>query len=182
MPVYADGAQNGHPDATHSPHAYHQPANGPSEPSYPSYSHTSPAYPPHASSSHTRSSSPPVTLAPIQTDRLVRGDALQTPLPTLSSTTSLASPSHYHHVARTSSAAQQQQQQLQHHQQQQQQQHVASPYSSVHHPSHSPHSAVGAHDSSQVSYSYSSYSALSPSGNHHSNWRPETFRRSSLAV
>lgn len=152
-------------DAVHSPQA-HYAAAAPAEPPHYSYAQQAP----YASTSHARAASPPVTLAPIQTDRLVRGgESLPTPLPTLSSTTSLPS-AHYHPALARAAPVPHPQQQL----------HVAThqQYSSV----HSPHSA--GHDG-QVAYSYSSYSALPPGGGHHQqhqSWRPEAFRRSSLTA
>ena len=134
--------------------------------SYSSYS--SQAYVGQPSTSHARSSSPPVHLAPIQTDRLVRGSIPS--LPALSSATSLASQSYGHsamHDVPRSNASQLS---------------VASQYSSAVPQAQSQHSP--AHES-QMQYQYSSYSSLSASGSHSSNsWRPEhqLYRRSSLAV
>jgi len=142
--------------------------------SYPqsSYSYGSQGYVSQSSASHTRSSSPPVHLAPIQTDRLVHRSASIPSLPALSSATNMAS--HYssahggmHDVPRSAASGL----------------NVASQYSSAV-PHHAPSQHSPAHEG-QMQYPYSSYSSLSANGSHSANsWRPEhqIYRRSSLAV
>ena len=113
-------------------------------------------------------------LAPIQTDRLVGRTGSIPSLPALSSATNLGSQSHYSShtgmpdVPRSSTGM-----------------NVNSQYSSgVPAPQgqsqHSP-----SHDG-QMQYQYSSvsnYSSLSANGSHGANnWRPDVYRRSSLAV
>lgn len=164
--------------ATHASPAY-APLGYPATPA-------APAYPPFQYA-QPRSASPPVVLAPIQTDRLVRGpDALPTPLPALASTTGSAG-AYGHAVARGAPAQMEVYQQHQQHQHQhsqhqqhqhQQQQHQQHQQQHSHQHQHSP-----AGHESQVPYSYaSSYSSLSPGSGHHASWRPEVFRRSSLTA
>ncbi|GJE87278.1 hypothetical protein PsYK624_033610 [Phanerochaete sordida] len=134
--------------------------------SYGSYSSQSYTAPP----AHTRSSSPPVHLAPIQTDRLVRGAASIPSLPALSSATNLGSQSHYgsHAIPSVPRSAPGM--------------NVGSQYPSGVAPQQGQSQHSPSNDS-QMQYHYSSYTSLSANGSHSSNdWRPEMYRRNSLAV
>ncbi|EKM60118.1 uncharacterized protein PHACADRAFT_251013 [Phanerochaete carnosa HHB-10118-sp] len=89
-----------------------QPGSSDSHCSYPQSSYSSYGsqnYVSQPSASHARSSSPPVHLAPIQTDRLVHRSGSIPSLPALSSATSMASQSHYgsglHDVPRSAPGA-----------------------------------------------------------------------------
>lgn len=148
---YSGGSRSGHGEST-SPST--------SQLSYPQSSYYS------QPSSQARYPSPPVVLAPIQTDRLARGSEQ---LPTLSSTTSVSSsqyqsvPSHHQSVSSAPHAGNVQRSN-------------SVPQLEVAHYTHAQQQHAPSHHSSYAQYSYSNLSSTSSSG----GWRPDTIRRNSI--